>query len=93
MFKPPHDFGQAGAMMRLASLPDEIAANTQRFLSGKLDDNLAVIFNSLSLGTLEQACLQLFYSEASVEEILDLLGQSAQAQANKFRLPPSSMPY
>lgn len=82
--EPPHDFGMGAANMLLPTLREDIAANTKRFLSGNLDDNLAVIFNTLSLHTLYLACLKLFYTDAPFEESLDLLGQSAQA--NKFRL-------
>jgi hypothetical protein len=72
--------------MRFPGLAEDIERCTQLFLSGTLDHNLPTIFNSLSSSTLDLACLRLFYAQASVEETLQLLGQSALAQANKFRL-------
>ena len=83
---PSHDFGERAAAYELDALPKQIEESTQRVLSGELDDNLVVIFDTLAKNTAELGCLRYFYAGATTEETLDCFAQSALATSNMFRL-------
>ncbi len=86
----PHDFGEEIADFELEDLVEQIPADHDRVLGGELDDNLPVIFSSLMIRIAEFTCLNYFFKESPVEDVLEGFGKSALASANMFRVIQTS---